>query len=1519
MKAFVHLLALTSRSAAASAVCLAAFVLGASQPAEAQNPFPSGCSPLGTATCSSMYPTTWTFSNRLTCTGYPARFSEEAARQDIVTDWTRPNQCNLSVTPNGGWLSGGPYSISYCGGSLNYNSLPYKHQGTGTPITNYRLYNVDHQENSPTCTSFHDGGIVSMNRSMVCPYLVSPQTNGSIVVDGVTYSATYCGVIGPLPPKNLGKCDGDCGNLTRHPINLTTGNKFRQENDYRASGAGGLAFERFYNRGGVPEAQVDGFGANFVAQVGRFWRHTYDRSISYVPTAAMTTAFAYRADGRVIAFNYYSGAYAPDKDIDAKLEALVGGGWKLTTENDDVELYDADGKLLSITTRAGIAQTLTYSDAATPASVAPVIGLLIGVSDSFGHALSFKYNASSQLTSMTDPAGGVFSYGYDTIGNLTSVTYPDTKVKTYVYGELTNTSNVSQPSTLTGIIDEDSSRYATFMYATNGRATYSGLAGGVDSTTVAYTTNADSTVTDALGKTRTFHFISTLGVPHITSLTSVCSDCGLPASQVFNDNGRATSKTDFNGNVTTYGYDLTRNLQTTRTEAYGTAKARTITTGWNATYRIPTSITEPNRTTTYTHYANGNVQTRTVTDTSVTPNVSRTWTYTYNAFGRVLTEDGPRTDVTDVTTYSYYTCTTGYQCGQLYTITNAKGHITTYNSYNAHGQPTQITDPNGLVTTLGYDSRQRLTDRCAGGTLPSCSGGELTHLDYWPTGLLKKVTNPDASYIQYTYDAAHRLYQVQDGDFNKIVYTLDNAGNRTGENTYDPSNALKRTHTRIFNTLNQLWKDVNAAGTANVTTVFGYDTNGNQITINAPLSRNSTNLYDELNRLKQITDPNSGITQFGYDANDNLTSVTDPRTLVTSYTYTGFGDLKTQTSPDTGLTTNTYDSGGNLATSTDSRSAITTYTYDNLNRVLTAAFKIGTTTDQTITYTYDTGTNGKGHLTGASDANHTLSWSYDAKGRVTGKGQTVGAITKSVGYGYNAFGQLGSIVLPSGKTIQYGYNTNGQVTSVTLLGSPNKTILSGITYDPFGPITGWTWGNGNASTRTFDTDGKLTNTGHSSTVVGNRTFGYDDAFRITSTTDTATSGPSWTLGYDLLDRLNSATKLGTTIGYTYDANGNRLTQTGTSASTYTVSGTSNRLSSATGALVRSYTYNNAGSVLQSGATTHTYYNSGRMATAKLGSAAVTTYIYNALGQRVKKSGGVAVTTLYVYDENGHILGEYDSSGTAVQETVWLGDVPIATLRGTSIFYVHTDQLNTPRKVTSNDPVPVLRWKWDPSPFGDGSGANENPTAAGPFSYNLRFPGQLFDGESNLNYNYSRDYDPATGRYDESDPIGLRAGINTYAYVNSSPVRAADPSGLFSLSANISYEYRDMFGGRTVPSISLSCRCEQKCGKWKLSGCSGKLNLRVLLGNTDDPDRAKWLRDSENQHVSDFLNDIDKYRRMGEAVEKEERFQNYSSKVECESTAMQLLTGFLRPLLQKTADETSARYDGLLGPHNRLLW
>ena len=908
----------------------------------------------------------------------------------------------------------------------------------------------------PTGSSlFYNGGPPAIG-----PYCGTPATQTTD--DPPSSKAAGCGPCegaGGTSPGGAGPSAGTT--VLGNPVDVSNGNKYQIENDYR--GTGSLSFTRYYNSLNAYYRTNSAYPRRDTP-IGAAWSADYLQSIKEVSitdsTGTNSTIYAIRPDGRVIAFVKYSGVYVPEADV-ADQVVTTPTGFVYRTAADAVEVYDSLGRLTSVTPRGGSSVTVAYVDSETfvPSTV----------TNAFGHTLTFHYELDTvsrtyKITRVDDPAGGSIAYEYDSSNRLIKVTYPDAKTRKYGYAASGNMFS------LTELTDETDTVFATWSYtpSTGLRALSSAHAGGVESYSFSYPTGTGQrVVTDPLGTVRTYTVQMVQGVARTSGASSTCGGCTEGASRTFDANGNISSRTDFNGNVTTYVYDQDRNLETSRTEAFGTAKARTITTAWHATFREPTLITEPNRTTSFTHDTSGNVLTRTVTDTSIVPNVARTWTYTYNSFGKVLTVNGPRTDVTDVTTYVYYTCTTGTQCGQVNTVTNAAAQVTTFNSYNANAQPTQITDPNGLVLTMAYDARQRLTDRCAGSTLPTCTGGELTHLDYWPTGQLKRVTNPDASYIEYTYDAAHRLIEIKDGASNKIAYTLDAMGNRTAENTYDPSLVLKRTHSRVINTLNQLWKDVNAAGTANVTTVFGYDNNGNQNSVNAPLSRNSANLYDEFNRLKQITDPNSGVTQFGYDANDNLTSVTDPRTLATSYTYTGFGDLKTQTSPDTGLTTNTYDSGGNLKTSTDARNAITTYTYDSLNRVATAAFKIGSTTDQTITYSYDSGTNGKGHLTGASDSNHTMAWTYDAKGRVTGKSQVFQPtglnVTRSIGYGYNAAGQLASLVMPSGQTITYGYNTNNQVTSVTLLGSPNVTIVSNVTYDPFGPVTGWTWGNGTTS------------------------------------------------------------------------------------------------------------------------------------------------------------------------------------------------------------------------------------------------------------------------------------------------------------------------------------------------------------------------------------------------------------------------------------------------------------------------
>jgi RHS repeat-associated protein len=230
------------------------------------------------------------------------------------------------------------------------------------------------------------------------------------------------------------------------------------------------------------------------------------------------------------------------------------------------------------------------------------------------------------------------------------------------------------------------------------------------------------------------------------------------------------------------------------------------------------------------------------------------------------------------------------------------------------------------------------------------------------------------------------------------------------------------------------------------------------------------------------------------------------------------------------------------------------------------------------------------------------------------------------------------------------------------------------------------------------------------------------------------------------------------------------------SSTFTVDAASNHLTSVAGGLGRTYAYDSAGNTTSYGGTTFTYNAAGRMVLAS-NSAGTTAYVYNVLGQRIRKSSA-ASATIFAYDEAGHVIGEYDSSGNLIQEIVWLGDTPVATVRletcGLSIFYIHTDHLNTPRKISRRSTAELV-WSWESDPFGT-TVPNESPSGLGQFTFNLRFPGQYYDQETGLSYNGARDFDAGAGKYIESDPTGLEAGINTYSYAATNPVSLVDPSG-----------------------------------------------------------------------------------------------------------------------------------------------
>ncbi|MFC5475093.1 DUF6531 domain-containing protein [Paraherbaspirillum soli] len=611
------------------------------------------------------------------------------------------------------------------------------------------------------------------------------------------------------------KAEGDQGSCKErsrkekgNPINHSTGNKRQLESDYLGIGSVGLTLQRTYNGSSIRNGR---YGAR--------WSSTYERMVMTNP-AFPNNASVRRGDGKALNFLLGNGSYQPDGDITDSLTRQVDSagnptGWQYKVAADQsVENYDAAGKLVRIATREGLLQTLSYSDATTPTTVAPQAGLLLRVADTFGHQLNFVYDSSSRVVQMTDPAGGITAYGYDSTNRLSSVTYPDGKLRTYLYNEPAYTAGADLPTALTGIIDENGVRFAIFNYDSSGQAISTEHAGGVEKYSVAYPQlGSQSTVTDPLGSVRTYNFQTIQNTLRYTGESQPGgAGCGTAASNVTYDaNGNIASESDFNGAVTTYSYDLTRNLETSRVEASGTPQARTISTQWHPSFSLPLKIAEPKRVTSYSYDASGNLLSKIEQATSdatgaqgLSPTVTgsaRTWTYTYNNLGQLLTATGPRTDVADKTTYAYDSN------GNLSTITNAVGQVTTLSHYDANGRVGLIADANGVTTALTYSPRGWLTSRVV--TVGNMVG--TTSYTYDGVGQLTQVTLPDASTVSYSYDPAHRLTKIADSLGNSIVYTLDNMGNRLSEQVKDPSGNLARQSSRVYDALNRLQQITGAA------------------------------------------------------------------------------------------------------------------------------------------------------------------------------------------------------------------------------------------------------------------------------------------------------------------------------------------------------------------------------------------------------------------------------------------------------------------------------------------------------------------------------------------------------------------------------------------------------------------------------------------------------------------------------------------------------------------------------------
>jgi YD repeat-containing protein len=1092
---------------------------------------------------------------------------------------------------------------------------------------------------------------------------VQPQ-NGFVIVQpgGLPGGWTSCTLSPgqPNPTKSAGppSCETTAGT---NPINVGTGNKYEAQLDYMGSGPFPLVFERHYN------SDINALGGVLLSN----WHHTYDRYIVLHQGMTPPVASANRADGRTYSFRQSGSVWIGDQDVPDRLVQLFDAsntptGWRyMRAQREENELYNAKGRLLSISNRAGLTHRLTY-DASNRLSA---------VTDPFGRTLSLRYDADGRIAQLTDPAGRPFGYTYDANNNVSAVTYPDGKTRTYLYNEPQFTANTYLPGALTGIIDENQDRFATWTYDAQGRAVSSEHGGGAEKYAVTYPFSGQSIVTDPLGQSRTLNFQNVLDVLRTTSQSAPCG-CGNDSTIAYDANGFVTSRTDFNGHVTKYQHNdpLGRvDLETSRTEAFGTPEARTITTEWDTGFRLPHRVAEPLRITTTNYDTHGNVLNKTIQPTldatgalgfSASPaDAARVlaYSYTYSATipGHVtrLVVDGPRTDVADTTQYDWD------DSGNLISITNALGHVTALGDYDPHGRAQRITDPNGLVTTLAYDTRGRITSRDV--------GGEVTSYVYDGVGQLKTLTLPDGSALSYTYDAAHRLRQIQDSLGNQIVYTLDAMGNRVQEQVFDPGSALAQTRSRAYDALNRLIKDIGGTNPLTQITQYGYDSQGNLTSVTDPLGHVTTNVYDALNRLKQVIDPAAsgpsagGSTQYAYDGLDQLTRVTDPRGLATGYTIDGLGNLTRLSSPDTGVSSSGFDAAGNLTSQLDPRGVSTSFTYDALNRLTAATYTPpagSSIAPVAIAYTYDQGVFGLGRLTGMSDPSGSTAYSYDAHGRLTQDARTIGGVTHVISYGYDVTGRLTHIVYPSGRTIDYTLDALGRINQIdTSYQGTTQTAVSSVTYQPFGPVKSFTYGNALAERRTFDLDGRMASYSLGSI---NRDVSYDDASRITAFRHYIPANPALDqdFGYDNLNRLTSWSAASTSQSFNYDAIGNRTSQTiGAISYPYTYSAVSNQLTAVAGPSANSFQYDAAGNIQAATQKTFSYDARHRLIQASFGTKSAS-YGVNALGQRVTKTPGSGVATVYHYDSAGHLIAESDAQGNVQTEYIYLGDIPVAVIQ-----------------------------------------------------------------------------------------------------------------------------------------------------------------------------------------------------------------------------------------------------------------
>ena len=1168
------------------------------------------------------------------------------------------------------------------------------------------------------------------------------------------------------------------GGLVGETIRILNGNslELRSDLNFPSPNSLGLSFLAVYSGRFAVKGSL-GFG----------WTHTYEASLDPgFQISGMSFIRIVDHTGRGIYFTekthgVYAGAFKERTHVEAEAESYI---WYRLDGTRYV--FSASGKLNFIEDEKGNRQEAAYDTQ----------GRLESVTDTAsGRTLTFTYNTESLLESITGPVtaavpSGVWvTYGYDANQNLTSVTYADGSGLTYDYSDPNDAHNLTEKKNKAGHLVN------TWAYDSQDRCINNFSAGG-RGVAVSYESDNQINVTDAYGTLRTYTLEDISGRKRVTAMQG-------PVGAPYNNSStvRWAYDTEMNlvetqqadGTVNLYsGYD-TRGNPGTVILASGTQDQRTITLTYHPDINVLLTRTEAgvlgagNKEIVFDYDSDYDTipnQSPTkllsrVIDKGYTKDASESivsyeyvTTFTYNNKGQIVTVDGPLTGADDTTTLAYNATT-----GDLASFTKPLIGTTTFSAYDAAGQPGSMTNVNSQTTTLSHDARGRI----AAVTNPDSSAKTFT---YNTAGDLASKADEDSINHNYTYDTDYgRLVRTTDAESNYVAYSYDTQGNLIERGYYDSSDT--RTYRKQWSYQHpdipgRLYREINPDGTF---TEYSYDTNGNLASVTDPKGNTTTYTYDSLNRVVSMTQPGGIITTYTYDIHGNLASETDANANVTAYQYDDMGRIVSTTSPDTGTVTYFYDQAGNPLSKTDAMGITVDYTYDILNRLTAVRFP---DPSQDITFTYDAGEFGMGRCSGMTDPSGSTSFGYDSRGRLIEKTSTISGHAYSTARTYTPGSRISSITYPTGRTVDNARNSTGKIFGVATTDNGTTTTLIGnISYRPFGPASALDIGTGSGVSNVFDELYR--------TIVSNpgadteRTYTYDANGNLTSINVTNDSSKSRTFAYDALNRLEHAEGPYGTIDYTYDNVGNRLTRTvNDQTETYTYFTGTNRLQEVTGPVA--YAYDANGNSTQMGGKTFVCNQNSRLVRVKDNSDILGEYTYNGLGQRVIKEAD-GVTTIFHYDFDGNLIAESLPDGTITSEYLYMGTSRLARVDvgSSAIYYYLNDHLGTPQIMTDASGTAV--WEATSKPFGEADVNSESVV-----NNNFRLPGQVFDKESGLHYNYFRDYHPGIGRYVEADPIGLKGGINLYVYANNNPVNLVDPRGDFGIPGAVIGGFTGAFGG-----------------------------------------------------------------------------------------------------------------------------